>query len=352
MQARKKQKHCPTPFYLDLTEMLENSDIEQIKESVNQVLQVNQNLHPAATSFIESIHHALAFADVDVVLSLQASRLSLREAKNQLGIDFELDDPDYRWSLKDEQKQSAKPLSEWPVSSTIQNIRRSKYMRAYQPESMVRTLFDILICDRLELLDNRYAAQHLKIVPEVQMEIPTNHHRKICGRADWTLGYMDEKDRLQVMLVVVEAKARGNIGASLPQLLIYLAGIQNARCTADKDSRTVFGVATDSGQFIFAILQGNRKAFASKALDWLDDKDLIVSFLDHILKDAIESSPHTIPTRTESKRIKNFEPSLGTTYTFGNQGNDDTGTDDNDFRTWNVVEINGVSLLQPCWKGD
>ncbi|KAK9323150.1 hypothetical protein V1517DRAFT_321219 [Lipomyces orientalis] len=229
------------------------------------------------------------------------------------------------------------------------NIRRSKYMRTFQPESMVRTLFDVLICDRLELLDERLAAQHLKVVPEVQMEVPTKHHKKICGRADWTLGYMDEKDRLQEMLVVVEAKVRGNIGAALPQLLIYLAGIQNARSTADKDSKTVFGVATDSGQFIFAILQGNRKAIVSKTLDWLDEKDLIVSFLDHnhILQDAIESSPHTTPTRTENKRIKNFEPSLGTTYTFGNHGSDDTGTDDNDFGSWKVVEVNGVALFQP-----
>ncbi|KAK9364511.1 hypothetical protein V1509DRAFT_636128 [Lipomyces kononenkoae] len=53
-----------------------------------------------------------------------------------------------------------------------------------------------------------------------------------------------------------------------------------------------------------------------------------------------------IPTRTENKRIKNFEPSLGTTYTFGNHVSDNIGTDDNDFGTWNVVEVNRVSLLQ------
>ncbi|KAK9234759.1 hypothetical protein V1525DRAFT_325233, partial [Lipomyces kononenkoae] len=204
--ARKKPNICPTHFYLDLTEMLENSDPEHIKESVNQVLQLNQNLHPAARSVIESIQRALALADVEVMQSLQASRLSLREARTQLGIDFELDDPDYRWSPKDDQKQP-----EWacmkrindPLATTIQNIRRSKYMREFEPESMVRTLFDVLVCDRLELLDDRFAARHLKVVSEVQSEVPTKHHKKICGRADRTLGYMDEKDRLQEMLVVV-----------------------------------------------------------------------------------------------------------------------------------------------------
>ncbi|KAK9326951.1 hypothetical protein V1520DRAFT_350159 [Lipomyces starkeyi] len=353
--ARKKQKISPAHFYLDITEKFEKypADIEHIRTSFNQMLQLNQNLHPGARSVIESIQRALPLvAGVEAVLSLQASTLSLDEATNCIGIDFELGDPDYRWTLQGHQKQPSKPLSEW-AATTIQNIRRSKYLRTFRPESAVRTLLDVLICDRLELLDDRSAAKHLKAIPEVQMEISTKHHKKISGRADWTLGYMDEKDKLQEMLVVIEAKARGNIGAALPQLLIYLGGIQDARSTAEKTNKTVFGMATDSDQFIFAILQGDRKAFVSKTLDWLDEKDLIVLFLDNILRDAIESSPHTTPTRTGNKRIKKFEQSLGTTYTFGDHGSSNTGTDnDSDFGTWNVVEINGVSLLQLCEEGD
>ncbi|KAK9236063.1 hypothetical protein V1525DRAFT_451606 [Lipomyces kononenkoae] len=291
------------------------------------MLQLNQDgLHPAARSVIESIQCALPLvADVEAVLSLQASRLSLGEATNCIGIDFELGNPDYRWTLKDHQKQPSKPLSEWAG--------------IFRHESIVRTLLDVLICDRLELLDDRCAARHLKAIPEVQIEVSTKYHKKISGRADWTLGYMDEKDKLQESLVVIEAKARGNIGAALPQLLIYLSGIQEARSAAEKTNHTVFGMATDSDQFIFAILQGDHQAFVSKTLDWLDEKDLI-------------SSPHTTPTRTGNKKIKQFEQSLGATYSFADHGHSNTGTDnDNDFGTWNVVEINGVSLLQLCEEG-
>jgi hypothetical protein len=99
-------------------------------------------------------------------------------------------------------------------------------------------------------------------------------------------------------------------------------------------------LATDSNTFIFAVLQEDRKAFVSKQLDRLDEKGLIISFLDRILQDAIESSPHTTPIRTRK--------SLGATYQFGDGDNSsDTAVDDN-LGTWNVVEINGVSLLQLC----
>ncbi|KAA8643587.1 hypothetical protein EYZ11_009491 [Aspergillus tanneri] len=278
--------------------------------------------------------------------------LSLEDAKKYVGINFEPGDPDYRWSLKDHQKQPTK-LSEW-TESAIQNIRRSKYLRTFGPESLVRTLFDILVCDRLELLDDTAAAKQLKVVAEVQMDVLAEYrsiHTRISGRADWTLGYMDEKDNLQEMLVVIEAKARGNIVAALPQLLIYLAGIQDARSMAKKTNKTVFGVATDSDQFIFAILKENRNAFVSKALDWLEEKELIVSFLDNILQDAIESSPHTTRVRIGNKKIKQFEQALGKTYMFGDQGCSSSSISDDDSNnlgTWNVVEVNGVSLLQLC----
>lgn len=108
-------------------------------------------------------------------------------------------------------------------------------------------------------------------------------------------------------------------------------------------------MATDSNQFIFTILQGNRKAFVSKQLDRLDEKELIISFLDNILRDTIESSPHTTPTRIGNKKIKQFQRSLETKYKFGDPGsnNSDAGVDNN-LAAWNVVEVNGVSLLQLC----
>ena len=78
---------------------------------------------------------------------------------------------------------------------------------------------------------------------------------------------MDEKHKLQEMLVAIEAKAPGNVVAALPQLLVYLAGVQDARLKVRKINKTVFGLATDSNTFVFVVLQENKTAFASKQLD-------------------------------------------------------------------------------------
>ena len=182
------------------------------------------------------------------------------------------------------------------------------------------------------------------------MEIPIEDNLKISGRADWTFGYMDEKHKLQEMLVVIEAEAPGNVTAALPQLLVYLAGVQDARLKASKINKTVFGLATDSNTFVLVVLQENKKVFASRQLDWLEEKELIISFLDKILEDAIESSPHTTPMRARNQRIKRFEKSLGETYQFGDEDNNDASNDHHGM--WNVVEVNGVSLLQLCQDDD
>jgi hypothetical protein len=179
------------------------------------------------------------------------------------------------------------------------------------------------------------------------MEIPIEDNLKISGRADWTFGYMDEKHKLQEMLVVIEAKAPGNVTTALPQLLVYLAGVQDARL---KINKTVFGLATDSNTFVLVVLQENKKVFASRQLDWLEEKELIISFLDKVLEDAIESSPLTTPMRARNQRIKRFEKSLGETYQFGDEDNNDASNDHHGM--WNVVEVNGVSLLQLCQDDD
>ena len=36
-------------------------------------------------------------------------------------------------------------------------------------------------------------------------------------------------------------------------------------------------MATDSDQFIFAILQGDRKTYVFKPVDWLEETDLVIS---------------------------------------------------------------------------
>jgi hypothetical protein len=217
-------------------------------------------------------------------------------------------------------------------------------------------MFDILLSDRLENLDDTAAQKHLRIVPEANMNFSMtvgSIRKKVSGRCDWALGYMDDKSKLQEMLVVIEAKSPGNIGAALPQLLAYLASVQAARTAANKTNKVVFGLATDSTRFQFAVLRENKKVFLSEYLGWWSEKPAVVRFLDHILRDAIESSPHTTPTRSGNKRIGKFDKSLTMTYKFGDRDDDSDGdkpddTDDDDGDVWKVIEIGEESTIEIC----
>lgn len=227
----------------------------------------------------------------------------------------------------------------------IAKLLESEYSRRFRPESITRTMFDILLCDRLELLDDAASGKRLRIVPEASMDFSNTSDsmkKTISGRADWALGYMDDKDKLHEMLVVLKAKTHGNIGATLPQLLAYLACVQDVRSTANKTNKVVFGLATDFIQFQFAVLRQNRKVFLSRYLDWYEEKDIVVAFLDHILQDAIESSPHTTPTRFGNKGIRNFDKSLEMKYNFGGRddGNDPKRSDKDDdvFKVAEMIE--------------
>lgn len=241
------------------------------------------------------------------------------------------------------------------TATTIRKLQQSKYGEQYQLESFTRTIFDILLFDRLEKLDDEKAKRHLRIATEVSMEVSTKTKdgiRKISGRADWTLGYMDDRKNLHEMLVVIEAKAYAGITAAMPQLLAYLAGIQDARSAADKTNKVVFGIATDFVSFSFVVLRENRKAFTSKLLDWIEDQEKILAFFDHILRDAIETSPHTTPIKSGNKRIGRFDTTLGMDYAFG-YGPDNSGDSDNekislDGEYWDVVEDGPLAWVVPC----
>jgi hypothetical protein len=80
-------------------------------------------------------------------------------------------------------------------------------------------------------------------------------------------------------------------------------------------------------------------------VDWLEETDLVISFLDRILLDVIESSPHITPVRTRNKRIKKFEELLSATYIFDDS--ERVYVDDNNL-VWNVVEVSP----QPCGDVD
>ena len=96
---------------------------------------------------------------------------------------------------------------------------------------------------------------------------------------------------------MIEAKPLESTSVGMPQLLVYMAAGQDAR--HDQINCNVFGMLTDSDEFRFAFLDENRKLWVSKPLVWAADQDLIIAFIDRILIDAIESSPHATPAEAK-----------------------------------------------------
>lgn len=157
-------------------------------------------------------------------------------------------------------------------------------MSRFRREASTCTLFDILLADRLDQLDDLGANNKLCVGYEVPMTATVKQEHgggTISGRADWSLGYMEDSTRLEQMLIVLEAKFSVQVD-NMAQVLTYLFAVQDARVKAKKTSTAVFGILTDFIDFRFIVLRETGKAMHSEALSWIMRRDQVVAFLDSI----------------------------------------------------------------------
>ncbi|OJD22456.1 hypothetical protein ACJ73_06193 [Blastomyces percursus] len=142
---------------------------------------------PLVLPFIQSITSTVSHIPSSTLTpSYPASKLTLQQVTEKLGIEFNERKREYMWTLTEDRlkKSVRKPLSSWTALS--------KFRR----EASIRTLFDILLVDRLEQLDDIGAnSNNLCVGYEVPMTATVKQERgggTISGRADWSLGYMVE----------------------------------------------------------------------------------------------------------------------------------------------------------------
>jgi len=282
----------------------------------------------------------------------QAGTLSVSCAVDMLGIDYDQENAAYNWALtSDEVKQAENVnLSSW-AQNTLDMIKKSRYYTRYHPESLTRTIIDILLCDRLDFLDDNESNHHLHVASEVNIDAPIQNESaygwgRVSGRADWTLGYGAYKAELGTVLAVVEAKRGGYASSAISQLLAYLAGVQDARKDAGKINYDIFGIATDSNVFEFVVLCHNRCAYVSEPLRWSMRRSTIIAFIDHILRKAIESSPHTTPVKKANKHIMKYDKYLRDTFTFGSSEESDISHDEDDGQSYDVIVVEPESILK------
>jgi hypothetical protein len=213
-----------------------------------------------------------------------------------------------------------------------------------------RTILDLILVDRLRHLEDKDAFHKLLLSAEVPLSVNGQDEfggpELIKGRADWVLGYGKDKANTGSILIVVEAKALGNASIGLAQMLVYMAAVHEARLGHTNNS--VFGMLSDGEEFIFAFLDSNKKFHDSVPLFWKVNQQAIISYLDAMLLDAIQSSPHTTPIKSQNKTLRRYRRYLETKWAFGDAAEDEvraeTEIDEDDIV--DVVMLNGKIVLR------
>ena len=208
--------------------------------------------------------------------------------------------------------------------------------------------------DRLRQLEDRDAARHLQVSAEVQVSVVVQdvygNNEMIKGRADWAIGYGKDKNNTGAILLVVEAKPYESSAIGMPQLLVYMAAVQKAR--ENRTNKSVFGMVSDSKVFRFAFLSEEKKLFISGFLEWARSQSEILAFLDMILSDAIESSPHTSRQKDNNQIPFNYSKHLESHWNFGPELGDigaqenDMQVDGEDDSIVDIVNVGGRLMLR------
>jgi hypothetical protein len=98
-------------------------------------------------------------------------------------------------------------------------------------------------------------------------------------------------------------------------MLVYMVAVHEARL--GHTSSAVFGMLSDSKDFKFAYLDSNKKFHVSDPLKWVTRRKIIISYIDAMLLDAIQSSPHTTPTKNQNKTLHNYHRYMSGRWAFG-----------------------------------
>ena len=201
-------------------------------------------------------------------------------------------------------------------------------------------MLDLLIVDRLRCLRDRDAYHRLQVSAEVPVSIRIKdiygNDEIVKGRTDWALGYGVDKGDTGAILLIVEAKPYESAAIGMPQLLVYMAAVYEAR--KERVNRSVFGMLSDSREFRFSLLDEKKKLFTSRPFTWVTDQSTIIAHIDMMLISAIESSPHTTPTKLNNRNIHRHSEFLRTQWNFGNELSDE-GAEEEEEQEYDMVDV-------------
>ena len=204
--------------------------------------------------------------------------------------------------------------------------------------------------DRLRHLEDKDAMHKLQISAEVPVSISIKdvygNEELVKGKADWALGYGNEKSDTGAILLIDEAKPCDSAAIGMPQLLVYMAAVQESRIRENGINKSVFGMLSDSKEFRFSFLDENKKLFMTQTYTWVLQKATIISCIDEILASAIESSSHTTPTENNNQTLRQYSKYLGRLWKFGDDSDDECAEDVEEQNMVDVISIGGRLVLR------
>ena len=240
--------------------------------------------------------------------------------------------------------------------------------------SVSRTILDLILVDRLYHLEDKDSSRRLQLSAEVTMSVKASdtygNPELLRGRADWALGYGQTKVDIGAILLIVEAKPFENFHIGLPQLVVYMASVYEAR--KGKTNRTVFGMVSDAKDFKFTFLNENKKLFISESYSWVKRQSTILSYIDMMLENAIHSSPHTTTVKVGNRNLYRFQEYLSKRWSFGPVDDSEVGDeteyeevereegeivedevdDQEDRHIVDIVDVNGKILCRASTKAN
>lgn len=224
----------------------------------------------------------------------------------------------------------------------IHGLKSTDYVSATCDDSFCRTVLDLIIIDRLRHLKDRHAHDRLQISAEVPVSIRIKdtygNNEIVKGRADWAMGYGTDKSDTGAILLILEAKPYDSPAVGLPQLLVCMAAVHEAR--KNRANNSVFGMVSDSKEFRFSFLDEKKKLFTSRPFAWVIERKTIIAYIDMMLINAIESSPHT------NQAIRQYPEFLGRRWEFEDESNDRGAEEEEESDMVDVVNIGGRVLLR------
>ncbi|KAL1968251.1 hypothetical protein VTN77DRAFT_2086 [Rasamsonia byssochlamydoides] len=139
-------------------------------------------------------------------------------------------------------------------------------------ETTARWRLDAILQERVRAEQRRVATEFpsslkkpVALTAESQLEYEFDYKGQqhlMTGREDYSVGYDDTG--MSTNLVIVEAKARGQLHSGCAQCLSYMGMVDHVRKRSGKTNATVYGCVSDSHQFTFLRIDNNSQGFRAQ----------------------------------------------------------------------------------------